>query len=396
MTTPPTQSSSTKRRRAASGCRNERAVRFQVELRILSHASSSAENIDERLDEEELLNRSVGLIDSYLSRSDDPSLCKLQLDLFGQDLPQLSASLATSHHQHLDQDVDPVTTSLGEDALEHCIPPPYHSPAVSVSNGWLMGDRSGCSTDSHKPSILDQQARLRFLKPWHHFTSLCTTTDPTYDLKRLSTGLSPDSQRRGFWLIPVWKSTVTRSDYYGRFGHLISLPRWSDPTLSQSINPPSTTPELQKSQIPTPIIWNPIRLSLFWNVICIICEKRKLGNVSAMAVATSHTKDILPYTQPISGNKNPGPLEPESVVGDHLRIWSSLQASLIVRRVISDITIKSAIQAHDSNKHSSVPFLNFNSSREDLEKQAGDYEHKWLKNCAFMWLDESGTPKGYG
>ena len=112
--------------------------------------------------------------------------------------------------------------------------------------------------------------------------------------------------------------------------------------------------------------------------------------------ATSHTKDILPYTQPILGNKNPGLLEPESVVGDHLRIWSSLQASLIVRRVISDITIKSAIQAHDSNKHSSVPFLNFNSSREDLEKQAGDYEHKWLKNCAFMWLDESGTPKGYG
>lgn len=123
MTALPTQSSSTNRR-ADSGCLNERPVRFQVELRILSHASSSVEHIDQLLDEKEMLNRSVGLIDSYLGVSDDKSLCKLQLDLFSGDPPELPASLATSDHQHIDQDaVGPVDTSLGEDALQHCIPP---------------------------------------------------------------------------------------------------------------------------------------------------------------------------------------------------------------------------------------------------------------------------------
>ena len=112
--------------------------------------------------------------------------------------------------------------------------------------------------------------------------------------------------------------------------------------------------------------------------------------------ASSHVKDILPSTQPIPDSSDRVSLESEDAIGDHLRIWSSLQTSLVIRRVISDINIKSAIQAHGANKESSVPFLDCCSTRENLEKQAGDYEDKWLKDCVFMWLDDVGKPRGYG
>jgi hypothetical protein len=151
---------------------------------------------------------------------------------------------------------------------------------ISTAASVLTADQSHTSsTGLHKNSIRDQRARLRIIKPWHRFTSLSTAPDPTYDLKRLSDAALPDSQRRGFWLIPVWKASVTSSDYYGRFGHLISLPTWSHPSLS-----PATTSEIQSYSTPAPIIWNPTRLSLLWKVICIICEKRRLGDVSATAV----------------------------------------------------------------------------------------------------------------
>ncbi|PLW19336.1 hypothetical protein PCANC_04554 [Puccinia coronata f. sp. avenae] len=378
---------STANRRASSPYPNERTVEYEVELRILSHSAEKAG--DPPIAEEELGSRSVGLINSYLSHSDDRAVTLVL---------NLSADHQSASRDQECADVpDPLdwgapVDSLGEDALEHCIPPPYRSPVISTAASVLTADQSHTSsTGLHKNSIRDQRARLRIIKPWHRFTSLSTAPDPTYDLKRMSDAALPDSQRRGFWLIPVWKASVTSSDYYGRFGHLISLPTWSHPSLS-----PPTTSEIQNYSTPAPIIWNPTRLSLLWKVICIICEKRRLGDVSATAVASSHVKDILPYTQPIPANSDQVSLEPEDAIGDHLRIWSSLQTSLVIRRVISDITIKSAIQAHGTNKESSVPFLDFRSTREDLEKQAGDYEDKWLKDCVFMWLDDGGIPRGYG
>ncbi|KAH9465081.1 hypothetical protein MJO28_001251 [Puccinia striiformis f. sp. tritici] len=379
-----------------SGYSDGRRAQFGIELRLLEQTdstSSSSSSIYEQSvaeAETELLNRSLELIESYLSQSDDRSL-RLVINLHESPFD----SSVTQDQTQLDEVGSSLPIdSLGEDALENCIPPPYCSPSLSGSESLLSGgDRSNCSSIG----LLDsQRARLKSLKPWHSFTPLTTGPDPAYDLKLFSASSSPDSQRRGFWLIPVWKSNVTKNDYYGRFGHLVSLPTWSDPRLSPPLKPPSTTAEAQNVQMLTTITWNPIRLSLFWKVICIICEKRKLGDVSATALATSHTKDILPYIKSISATGILVSPEPEDVYGDHIRIWSNLQTSLILRRVISDITIKSAIQAHGTQHESDVPFIDLDLDREELRNQAGDLEQKWLKNCVFMWLDETGTPRGYG
>ncbi|WAQ85378.1 hypothetical protein PtA15_6A6 [Puccinia triticina] len=389
-----TERTSLNRGTSSSAYPKEHPSQFGVELRILSQAGLSSPNPDPSLAKEELFKYSVELIiNSYLDQSDDRAV-KLVLDLIEE--PHEPASLRNLNPARREDELAAPFDTLGQDALEFCIPPPYRSPSITASETLLAGDRADGSTGLHRPSIRSQRTRLRSLKPWHSFTSLAKL-DPTYDLKLLSATSSPDSQRRGFWLIPVWKSSVTRSDYYGRFGDVISLPTWADPKLLRSVKPTSSTPgTTQDGRTPTPIVWNPIRLSLFWKVICIICEKRKLGDVSATAMATSQTKDMLPYTKPIPTNSKSISPEPEDVFGDHIRIWSNLQTSLIVRRVISDITIRSSIQANGTNQESSVPFLSLSLSREELEEQAGEYEQKWMKECVFMWLDDTGTPRGYG
>ncbi|KAA1087809.1 hypothetical protein PGTUg99_009134 [Puccinia graminis f. sp. tritici] len=397
MTTSPDRNSlntsSSTVRRVGSSPHEHRTPGFGFELRILRHSTDpSSPNPDHSVAEQELAKCSVALIDSYLSQSNDLRLVLNLIEAPHQPASSSNSDLAPLEGVQLTAPID----SLGEDALEYCIPPPYRSPSLSASEALLIGHRTEGSTGSKKASIHSHRTRLRSLKPWHSFTSLAQP-DPTYDLKLLSASSSPDSQRRGFWLIPVWKSCVTRYDYYGRFGDLISLPTWSDPKLSPPlINPSSSTLHAQEHRISSPIVWNPIRLSLFWKVICIICEKRKLGDVSATAMATSHTKDILPYSKPIPSDANPALPEPGDVFGDHIRIWSNLQTSLIIRRVISDITIRSAIRAQGTNLESPVPFLNLNLLQDDSEDRAGDCEEKWLKNCVFMWLDDTGTPRGYG
>ncbi|KAI9611701.1 hypothetical protein H4Q26_008656 [Puccinia striiformis f. sp. tritici PST-130] len=260
--------------------------------------------------ETELLNRSLELIESYLSQSDDRSL-RLVINLHESPFD----SSVTQDQTQLDEVGSSLPIdSLGEDALENCIPPPYCSPSLSGSESLLSGgDRSNCSSIG----LLDsQRARLKSLKPWH------------------SSLHSPPDQIQ-----------LTISSYSQPPTHLVR---------SKAVPHSSHHRPLQSSEC-SDVDYNhldPIRLSLFWKVICIICEKRKLGDVSATALCVPHTsqsiittqltgltsfhhhdniigyishKDILPYIKSISATGILVSPEPEDVYGDHIRIWSNLQ-----------------------------------------------------------------------
>lgn len=280
---------------------------------------------------------------------------------------------------------------LGEDAIEYCIPPPHRSPTSSISLDHLHhqpGHRS--SSNDHRLKNLKRWKTFHPLPIDHHPIQLNPFISP-YDLKSLS--ISPlDSHRRGFWLIPVWKDHISSNDFYARFGHLISLPTWIDPKLS-----PSDSIQSSDRLPSTPIVWNPYRLALFWTVITIICEKHRLGDITAIACSSSHSKHTSPSNHPQSVTHPPSfDRESQDIFGDHLRIWSDLRTSLIVRRVISDVSIKTALQAAPRSSSTIPPFLDLQADRDVLEPSTGSYDHKWLKACTLMWFDETGTPRGYG
>ncbi|KAH9815864.1 hypothetical protein DFH28DRAFT_1082123 [Melampsora americana] len=249
---------------------------------------------------------------------------------------------------------------LGEGALEYCIPPPYRTPQRALDD------------DDEKQLLLKHSnPSSPTMKPWSNYQPLpCTDQAFSYDLR--STFPISHSHSRGFWLIPVWKTDFKSTDLYSIYHPLISLPYWSDLRLLK------IDQNLKKLDLKR-IIWNPFRLKLFWKIMETICERRELGNVVALAMVASHLHSIEARISNSSFQKG------EDGLGDHLRIWCDVRSALLVRRFISEISLKKAKEIGRLN--------GLNKADQDWLDQTDD--EKWLENCVLMWFDQTGIPRGY-
>ncbi|KAG0150441.1 hypothetical protein CROQUDRAFT_87940 [Cronartium quercuum f. sp. fusiforme G11] len=240
----------------------------------------------------------------------------------------------------INDDDDQKSYELGEGALENCIPPPYKTPRRVQQH----------DDNNTRKSII---TKIK-IKPWNKFTPIISknqTKNDQYDLLNLN--LFKSINRKGFWLIPVYFKTKNQNEFYEFLKeNSISLPYWIDNQHLKKIK------NHHNNQQNKAIIWNPNRLKVFWNLLCLICEKQKLGNVFALAIIA---------TQSISTNN----------MGDHVRIWCDIENALIIRRFISDISLNAANIAFNNNQISN------------------DDHKKWLKDCTFMWFDEIGDARGY-
>ncbi|EGG03598.1 uncharacterized protein MELLADRAFT_109110 [Melampsora larici-populina 98AG31] len=264
-----------------------------------------------------------------------------------------------------DHEVDSVSSSdssydLGEGALEHCISPPYRTPIRNLDDDY-----------DHSPSNLLNHSQSS-IPPWPKYQPLpCTDQSIPYDLKSLS---SSYSLSRGFWFIPVHKHESNSLDFYSIYHRQISLPYWTDHRISSSDR---TLKSDSKS-----IVWDPYRLKLVWKLMGTLGEQQKLGNVVTLAIVASHLNSLKP--RPSNPQSSTSTTEPD-LFGDHLRIWCDVKSSLLVRRFLSDISLKMAIRTHVLNPS--------DPSHQDF---LDHLQHgKWLKNCVFMWFDQFGIPRGY-
>ncbi|CAH7676881.1 expressed protein [Phakopsora pachyrhizi] len=292
---------------------------------------------------------------------------------------------------------------LGQGALENCVPPPYRTPTFKEEEDLtrIGRNRKHIVEENEEESIRKRRKVLKLIKPWKTFTKLpndelrVTITNENrrrdhtrnendgeidelieeeeYDLlnyskQELMMFKQPDSNQRGFWLIPIWKYPIDRSDFYWNFANRISLPTWTirRPNFhdrhstgkdeQQDIGKESIKERVNECGIETvkAIEWNPIRLIAIWKLLCTICEKQKLGRVMAHAIVSKHDDSSI-FKEQEQDSEEDGLCsddnfdDGEDKFGDHIRVWTSLGNSMILRRFLSDINLRSVLSNYKSD-----------------------------------------------